>query len=92
MSRLNTLQFAPHSTVGTSGGGERRWHPGALSLALGIAALATMPAFVTAPGDSSTNRPARDFLRANMDPTVHPGDDFFAYANAGWLRRNPIPS
>ncbi len=27
-----------------------------------------------------------------MDASVHPGDDFFAYANAGWLRRNPIPA
>src|SRR2546427_8923474 len=33
-----------------------------------------------------------DFLRANMDPSVSPGDDFFEYANAGWLRRNPIPA
>jgi len=42
-----------------------------------------------------TTRPvdaSADFLRANMDPGVNPGDDFFAYANAGWLRRNPIPA
>ena len=26
-----------------------------------------------------------------MDPSVNPGEDFFEYANAGWLRRNPIP-
>src|SRR5437763_14649883 len=34
----------------------------------------------------------RDFLKANMAPSVHPGDDFFAYANGGWLRRHPIPA
>lgn len=27
-----------------------------------------------------------------MDSSVNPGDDFFDYANAGWLRRNPIPA
>lgn len=28
---------------------------------------------------------------ANMDTTVAPGDDFFRYANGGWLKANPIP-
>jgi putative endopeptidase len=36
--------------------------------------------------------PAEDFLRANLDTTVSPGDDFFQYANGGWLKRNPIPA
>ena len=27
----------------------------------------------------------------NMDMSVKPGDDFFAYANGGWMARNPIP-
>jgi predicted metalloendopeptidase len=26
-----------------------------------------------------------------MDPLANPGDDFFRYANGGWLDRNPIP-
>ncbi len=40
------------------------------------------------------DRPAsrEDFLRANMDVTVDPGVDFFAYANGAWLRKHPIPS
>jgi len=33
-----------------------------------------------------------DFLMANIDPTVNPGQDFFSYANGGWLKRNPIPN
>jgi len=32
-----------------------------------------------------------DFLTANIDPSVHPGDDFFQYGNGTWLKRNPIP-
>ena len=27
----------------------------------------------------------------NMDTTIHPGDDFFQYANGTWLKNNPIP-
>lgn len=35
---------------------------------------------------------ADDILRTNMDPSVSPGEDFFAYANGAWLRGNPIPA
>ena len=27
----------------------------------------------------------------NMDLSVKPGDDFYAYATRGWAERNPIP-
>ncbi len=29
--------------------------------------------------------------RANMDTAVAPGEDFFAYANGGWMKNNRIP-
>lgn len=29
--------------------------------------------------------------RKNMDTTVKPGEDFYRYANGGWLENNPIP-
>ncbi|MBK7560553.1 MAG: M13 family metallopeptidase [Chitinophagaceae bacterium] len=32
-----------------------------------------------------------DVLAVNMDTTVSPGEDFFQYANGGWIKRNPIP-
>ena len=32
-----------------------------------------------------------DVVASNMDTTVKPGNDFFAYANGGWLAKNPIP-
>jgi putative endopeptidase len=32
-----------------------------------------------------------DVVAANIDRTVDPGNDFFAYANGGWLKTHPIP-
>jgi putative endopeptidase len=32
-----------------------------------------------------------DFLTVNIDPSVHPGDDFYQYSVGAWLKRNPIP-
>ena len=33
----------------------------------------------------------RDILKEDMDPSVDPSQDFFNYANGGWIRKNPIP-
>ena len=33
-----------------------------------------------------------DILLTNIDKTVKPGDDFFLYANGGWIKRTPIPA
>ena len=32
-----------------------------------------------------------DFLAANIDSATKPGENFFQYANGGWLKNNPIP-
>ena len=32
-----------------------------------------------------------DFLVKNVDTTAKPADDFFAFANGGWVKNNPIP-
>jgi putative endopeptidase len=32
-----------------------------------------------------------DFLAANIDSATKPGNDFFQYANGGWIKNNPIP-
>lgn len=32
-----------------------------------------------------------DILASHIDSTVKPGDDFFLYANGGWIKRTPIP-
>ena len=33
-----------------------------------------------------------DFLAKDVDTTVNPATDFFAYANGGWIKNNPIPA
>ncbi len=32
-----------------------------------------------------------DFLSANIDSSISPGEDFFNYANGGWIKKTPIP-
>jgi len=40
-----------------------------------------------------TSAPPKKFIDpANMDLSVKPGDDFFEYANGGWLKQNGIPA
>lgn len=44
------------------------------------------------PGAKNAEASGRKLLDpANMDTTVHPGDNFFQYANGTWLKKNPIP-
>jgi putative endopeptidase len=48
-----------------------------------------------APADTALPSPApvkEDLLRANVDASINPGDDFFTYANGNWLKANPIPA
>lgn len=33
-----------------------------------------------------------DFLSADIDTTVSPAEDFFQYANGGWIKKTPIPA
>lgn len=40
--------------------------------------------------DLSTT-PTKDVVAANVDTTVNPADDFFLFANGGWIKNNPIP-
>lgn len=39
----------------------------------------------------STDVKKGDVLAINMDTTVSPSQDFFLYANGGWIKANPIP-
>src|ERR1700716_1627167 len=42
----------------------------------------------TKPSDDSNAKPIDP---SNMDPSVKPADDFFLYANGGWIKRTEIP-
>jgi len=33
-----------------------------------------------------------DFIFDNLDRSVKPGNDFFSFANGGWIKKNPIPA
>jgi hypothetical protein len=54
-------------------------------IVLFVANSAAQAQQLTAPADKV------DFIAANLDRSVSPGDDFFEYANGGWFKRNPIP-
>ena len=43
-------------------------------------------------GKNAQNAPDKDVVAANIDTTVNPADDFFDWANGGWIKRNPIPA
>ncbi len=47
--------------------------------------------FAFACNTSTTNSNKPDVLAANMDTSINPGEDFFEYANGGWIKKNPIP-
>ena len=41
---------------------------------------------------NSQIKKVNDPVYQNLDQSVRPGDNFFLYANGGWLKRNPIPA
>lgn len=45
----------------------------------------------TAMAGPLANPSAGDILQSHLDTTISPQVDFFAYANGGWLKHNPIP-
>ncbi|PWT83121.1 MAG: M13 family peptidase, partial [Acidobacteria bacterium] len=61
-----------------------------LLLALAIFAGCAKPQ--PAPQQTQQQAPKQDFLAADIDTSVNPGDDFFDYANGAWLKKNPIPA
>lgn len=56
---------------------------------IGVVIAATMVASCSQPAPKEAEK--QDILSANRDTTVGPNDDFFDYANGGWIKKNPIP-
>ena len=68
-----------------------RWTPPGCGLAgLLAAALAWWPVFPPVPQADSGHGAPR--LESTVDASITPGDDFFAYANGGWLKATAIPA
>jgi putative endopeptidase len=42
--------------------------------------------------DSKPDAPSHGFDLANLDRSVKPCDDFFQFADGGWIKANPIPA
>jgi putative endopeptidase len=55
-----------------------------------LAALLLVSSFLTAPASRATN-PGRGIAIEDMDLSVDPRQDFYGYANGGWLSRTEIP-
>ena len=41
---------------------------------------------------AENTKPLPDVVAVNMDTTVKPSEDFFMYANGGWIKNNAIPN
>ncbi len=54
----------------------------------GVLILSCLAAFAQNPPAQTTH----GINLQNMDPSVKPGDDFFTFANGGWLKRTAIPA
>ncbi len=62
-----------------------------LSTKLGLMAISGMVLLCSC-NHSSNIKVANDPVYTDLDTSVKPGNDFFQYANGGWLKKNPIPS
>jgi len=62
----------------------------ALAPVLLLTALLAWPSPTAGAQAPNDRRPSK--LEGTVDPTVKPGDDFFAYANGAWLKSAAIPA
>ena len=60
------------------------------NILLGIAAVISGCTFFVA--CQSTGQQDADILAAHIDTTVRAQDDFFDFANGGWIKKHPIPA
>jgi putative endopeptidase len=63
----------------------------ALALAAPLAAQAPVPTAAAPAKLPTMSFGTWGFDPASLDPSIDPGDDFFAFANKRWLEANPLP-
>ncbi len=56
---------------------------------LGVLAIAALAGACNQPATKEAAK--ADILNINRDTTANPANDFFEYANGGWIKKNPIP-
>jgi len=56
-----------------------------------VVGAAIMITLISSCNNNQDQKIQPDFLSANIDTSVKPGDDFFLYANGRWIKDNPIP-
>src|SRR6202521_3755581 len=54
-------------------------------------AIATSPAAADKSAKAPAEKNAPPLDPKNMDTSIKPADDFYLYANGGWIKQNPIP-
>ena len=59
-----------------------------MKLRVALAALALSFLAHAQPAEQSSTH---GIAVANMDPSIKPGDNFYLYANGGWMKRTAIP-
>ncbi len=57
-----------------------------------IGVMATAALFTACNQNAPKQAAKEDILRAHMDTSISPGDDFFTYAHGTWIKNNPIPA
>src|SRR5882672_7180618 len=61
-----------------------------LASAVVIAILSWSPGPAAVAPAEDVRKPSR--LETTVDASINPGDDFFAYANGGWLKATALPA
>ncbi len=85
MMRRNLLGVASFFAIGAALAG--------VATARDTAAPVVSPAApVPAPAPDKPQIGSFGFDEAGMDRSVAPGDDFYAFANGGWLKNTPVPA
>jgi len=70
--------------------GRAAWKNHLRLVLFGAAALYSVEAAAQYGSKAAPKTPFID--KANMNPAVKPGDDFYTYANGVWLQKNPVPA